>query len=493
MDQAAIPVNHRLEGVPTREILAGLARLHDLVLAFDGGGRVVWLSDRLRELCGNEQELMGVQWKALLPRVRDVGRSMQLGKLLCERGHLNRVRLPIRGRDGECVELDISAFTVQPASESDTESGLTVVILRETGDRAREADEVGDHLDLHRSILDASPDAVVAIDRSSFVTYANRAARRLMEDHEESVVGKPIALFLPHAAGFGKLASSIRPHGEIDGQEIEVRLPGRSSAWLAITTRSIRDDRGGIVGSVAFLRNVTESRNLRDRLERQNAELESFVHTVSHDLRSPLVSLLGFSRLLGKDYDDQLDETGRHFLNRIEQAGRTMEGLIADLLELTRIGRSGEPRTLVDPRAVLQQLKAELKPRIDEQEVELHLPASPPLLACDRTRLYQVFSNLIGNALSHMGPCEEPRIEVGIEEEAERHHITVSDNGKGIPVREQERIFDVFYTVAPKADGQQSSGVGLAIVKRIAEASNGSVWVESEPGRGTSFHLTLPR
>lgn len=493
MDQAAIPIDHRLEGVPTREILAGLARLHDLVLVFDGTGRIVWLSDRMRELCGDDAGLLGAQWKSLLPRLPDVGQSMKLGKLLWERGHLNGVRLPVRGRDGACVELDLSAFNVRPAADGARDSGLTVVILRETGDRAREADRLDARLDLHRSILDEAPDAVVAFDRSSFVTYANREAQRLIADRDESLVGKPIALYLPHAAGFGKIASSIRPHGELEAQEVEVRLGHRRTAFLNITTRAIRDEAGQTVGSVAFLRDVTEIRLARERLQRQNAELESFVHSVSHDLRSPLVSLLGFGRLLRKDYEDQLDETGRHFLHRIEQAGRTMEGLIADLLELSRIGRPGEQRPLVDPRSVLEQLRAELKPRLDEQGVRLLLPSNPPLVACDRTRLYQVFSNLVGNALSHMGPCDDPTIEVRVAEEGERHHITVSDNGKGIAPEDRERIFEVFYTVAPKTDGQQSTGVGLAIVKRIAESANGRAWVESEPGRGATFHLTFPR
>jgi PAS domain S-box-containing protein len=334
---------------------------------------------------------------------------------------------------------------------------------------------------------------VVAFDRSSFITYANRAARDWIGDREESIVGKPIALFLPHAPGFGRIASTIEPHGEFESREIEVRTEGGDASWIDITSRALRDESGELLGSVAFLRDVTESRRARDQLQRENAELESFVHSVSHDLRSPLVSLLGFSRLLRKDYEDRMDETGLHFLHRIEQAGRTMEGLIADLLELSRIGRASEPRTLVDPLAVLQQLKAELKPRIDERDVRLVLPEGPPLVACDRTRLYQVFSNLLGNALDHMGPCDDPTVEVCVEEEAERHHIRVSDNGRGIPEDQQRRIFDVFYTVGPKADGQRSTGVGLAIVKRIAEASNGSVWVESEPGRGTTFHLTLPR
>ncbi len=493
MNHPSIPRDHRLEGVPTREILEGLARLHELILVFDGTGRVVWLSEALDRLCGGQAPLLGVPWTELVPRVPDPRRSMRLGRMLCESGHLDSARLPVTRKDGSTVELELSAFHVWPAGESSGPSLLTVVILREVERLEREAREAAAGLDFHRGVLDAMPEAVVAFDRSSFVTYANRAAENLLGANGESLLGKPIALFLPHAAGFGKIASDLEPHGELDGREIEVRAPGDEQRWITLTTRVLRGEGGSIAGSVAFFRDVTESRLARARLERQNAELEGYVHSVSHDLRSPLVSLLGFSRLLRKDYEDLLDDTGRHFLDRIEQAGRTMEELIRDLLELTRIGRPGENRTMVDPKAVLQQLRAELKPRLDEQGIELHLPSNPPLLMCDRTRVYQLFSNLLGNALHHMGPCDAPRIVVDVAEETDRHRITVSDNGKGIPESEHDRIFEVFQTVGPKSDGQRSTGVGLAIVKRVAEAHDGNVWVESAPGRGATFHVTLPR
>jgi signal transduction histidine kinase len=121
------------------------------------------------------------------------------------------------------------------------------------------------------------------------------------------------------------------------------------------------------------------------------------VRAVSHELRSPLVALLGFSRLLREDYGGQFDEKGRHFVKRIEQAARTMEALIRDFLELSRIGDGEEAApSLADSRQVLLQLQAELKPRLDAQRVHLDLPAESPLIHCDRTRLYQIFSNLIG-------------------------------------------------------------------------------------------------
>ena len=126
------------------------------------------------------------------------------------------------------------------------------------------------------------------------------------------------------------------------------------------------------------------------------------------------MALLGFSRLLRQDYGNLLDDTGTHFIDRIEQSGRTMEDLIHDLLELSRIGQTEERKVFVNPSNVLHQLHAELKPRLDAAGIALELPQDPPLVFCDRTRLYQVFSNLIGNAIDHMGACEKPRIAVSI-------------------------------------------------------------------------------
>jgi signal transduction histidine kinase len=247
------------------------------------------------------------------------------------------------------------------------------------------------------------------------------------------------------------------------------------------------------MGTLAFLRDVTEQRSKANEVARKNAELESYVHSVSHDLRSPLVSLLGFSRLLRQDHGDQLGDSGRHFLDRIEQAGRTMEALINDLLELSRIGETSARKSLVDPRRTLLQLRAELKPRLEAQGVELAICEHPPLVLCDRTRLYQVFSNLVGNALDHMGPHPKPRIEIDVHEDPDVHHLMVRDNGRGIDPSHHERIFEIFHSLGPRADGRRGTGVGLAIVKKIAEAHGGRAWVESALGEGACFHLTLPR
>ena len=245
-------------------------------------------------------------------------------------------------------------------------------------------------------------------------------------------------------------------------------------------------------GTVLVMRDVTQRRTAETELERLNDELQHCVNTLAHDLRSPLVALLGFSRLLRQDYESRLDDTGLHYIDRIEQAGRTMEDLIHDLLELSRIGQPGERREMIDPRAVLLQLKAEFKPRLESSGIALELPDEAPFVYCDRTRLYQVFSNLIGNAIDHMGPCADPRIIVTVEDGATAHLVSVRDHGRGIDPEQHERIFDVFQSLGPCSDGRRGTGIGLAIVKKIVETHGGRVWVESEPGRGTAFFLTLP-
>jgi signal transduction histidine kinase len=142
---------------------------------------------------------------------------------------------------------------------------------------------------------------------------------------------------------------------------------------------------------------------------------------------------------------------------------------------------------------VLLQIQAELKLRLDEAGARLVIPDGPPLVLCDRTRLYQLFSNLIGNALQHMGECEDRTIAVEIARLADEDVITVSDHGQGIEAAELSRIFDPFYGRSRSKSGGPSTGVGLAIVRKIAELHGGRATVESPLGGGAVFRVTLPR
>lgn len=352
-------------------------------------------------------------------------------------------------------------------------------------------DVFGDRIELLSAVFDGSPEPVVVVDRRGLVRFASGTCESLFGVAPSALIGRRADEFaLRHEPGEGSPGSDASPC--VLRGTVELRHPDGQPRWASYAARPLSAPGRGIVGAVAFLRDETERRRDDLRSSHVRDELEQTIRAVSHDLRSPLVSVLGFSRLLRDDFGAVLGERGTHYLERIVSAGRTMEGLIRELLDFARIGHAGEHRTWVDPREVLQQLRGELKPRLDHVGVELAVPEDAPLLHCDRTRLYQLFSNLIGNALDHMGPCENPCIEVEIREEGEWHRVSVRDNGRGVEPSERERIFEMFQTIS-REGSRKGTGIGLAIVKKIAELHGGAVWVESAPGAGAAFHVRLPR
>lgn len=353
-----------------------------------------------------------------------------------------------------------------------------------------------DAITLLSGIVDSSPDAVIATDRAGFITYANPAVESFLARNPSELVGKPIALLVAETDGSTSVLENLNQPWRWDGEEIERIQPDGRRMWMSVSTRPLRHGGSRPQGVVIYLRDITVRHAVQEELRRKNAELESYVDAVAHDLRSPLVSLLGFTGLLRQDYEAVLDQTGHHFLDRVEQAGRTMDALINDLLELSRIGGPRRMDAVTDPRAVLLQVEAELKLRLDEHGIRLALPDSPPLMNVETTRLYQVFSNVVGNAVAHMGPCDAPEIRVEVSSNEREHEIIVSDNGRGVAPEDRERIFEAFQTGAydPQASRRErSSGIGLAIVRKIAETHGGRAWVESTAGRGASVHVAFPK
>ncbi len=483
------PPKPPLEGLSTLQLLEGLGRLHQLVLVSDADGRIVWMSEELGTLCGG-RGFRAQHVDDIMAKMPDPQSAWPIRADVREFGQVFNRRLELKRFDDERCAVEVSVFPVTAAETSDP---FYVSIARPVEEIEQVHTERRDTRDYLGAILNSAPDPVIAMDRRGFITYANAAVESQLGYAPSELVDKPIALFLQNAVDVERMLAAMQPAGEARDQNLELRRGDGSTASFSASVSALYRSDGQGLGSVAILRDVTERRRCETMLERKNTELEHWVNTISHDLRSPLVALLGFSRLLRQDYGEQMDDTGKHFLERIEQAARTMESLVHDLLELSRIGKPGERACMVDPRAVLLQIQAELKPRLDARSVLLALPDSPPLVYCDRTRLYQIFSNLIGNALDHMGPRAAPRIQIQIEEDQDAHRLTVRDNGKGIDPEHHQRIFELFHSLGHRPDGNRSTGIGLAIVKKIAETRGGSVSIESEPGRGTAFHVLLPK
>lgn len=466
------------------DLIAELGVVHPLSLAIDASGRILWMSDEFGELLGGSQHLLGSEWMDLLVYEPAGGQGLALHRQLLGRIGRHGSRVEFGNSTGGASAFDLSSLALEDAC-------CLVLVFRPAPEcHAASERRMRRQNDGLRAVLDALPDAVVALDPSGHVFCANSEAGRLFDRAPSELIDRPITQLLPTATHRASLAKCIELGAAAGEEMISVAGEGQQEVAVSLSARSLEIPSAPARQLLTLSRQAaTEAEKLQ--LRQQVAELESYVHSVSHDLRSPLVSLLGFTRLLQQDYEGLLDETGRHFLHRIEQAGHSMDALISDLLEISKIGRPGETRDLVDSRSVLVQLHAELKPRLEEQGVALHIPADPPLLLCNRTRVYQVFSNLVGNALVHMGPCDAPAIFIEVVSDPGFDHITVRDNGRGIESDAQQRIFEMFQTLRGRSDDDGSTGIGLAIVKKIAETHGGQAWVESEPGQGACFHVTL--
>jgi signal transduction histidine kinase len=464
------------ERTPASGFLDELSAVYEFLLVADSRGRVRWSSPGWSRLCPVSGDPIGRDLRELIPRLPRPEQSWEIRSRLRDRDFFRSSEVEL-GVGDRRVSFDFTIFPVFP--EPGRPAQLVAI--------GRPADQRTPRPASNR-ILEISPDPVIAVDAQGFVTRVNPAATRLLGVSADEIEGSAVAVLASEIDGMLGLAAALAGPGASE-QQLSVRR--RAAAPLPVSVAVARDPVTG--GGVLALRDLAAEQRMLADLVRRCDQLEHCVNTLAHDLRSPLVALLGFSRLLRQDYGDRLDDTGAHFIDRIEQAGRTMEALIHDLLELSRIGRPGEHPVLIDPRSVLTQLAAELKPRLEADGIELRMPDHPPLLYCDRTRLYQVFSNLIGNAIDHMGEGVHRRIAVEIAAEGDLHHIRVRDWGRGIPPEHHERIFEAFQSLGSRRDGARGTGMGLAIVRKIAESRGGRAWVESRSGEGAVFHVTLAR
>jgi len=246
---------------------------------------------------------------------------------------------------------------------------------------------------------------------------------------------------------------------------------------------------GYIEGSAV---DITESKRLYKELIDKTRELESFVYTVSHDLKAPLVTIEGFSSILLQKYRDKLDDEGSRYLERIQYNTEYMEKLIHNLLKLSRIGRVIGEKEIVDIEKIVNKIKEDLKFRLDQDKINLSIETPLPKAFGDEDSIKQVFENLIRNAIQFIGQPQKPKIKVGIDSIKDSYiQYYVKDNGIGISRKYHEKIFEIFQRLNDiKSEGP---GVGLAIVKKIIEHHGGRVWLNSRKGNGSAFHFTLPK
>jgi PAS domain S-box-containing protein len=266
--------------------------------------------------------------------------------------------------------------------------------------------------------------------------------------------------------------------------------------WVETIKTPIRNAQGDVIGTIGIAREITERKKaelerekLIAELEAKNAELERFTYTVSHDLKSPLVTITGFLNYLEKDARAGDFDKFQKDLTRIRQAVDKMQALLRDLLELSRIGRLMHDPVEIGFGEIVCEALEMTAGQIKARGVRIEFEDEGHKIRGDRVRLVEVLQNLVDNAVKFMGDQQNPLVRIGaIPNQNGKPTFFVQDNGIGINQKFSERIFGLFNKLDTNTPG---SGIGLTLVKRIVEVHGGQIWVESEPGKGSTFYFTL--
>jgi len=234
-----------------------------------------------------------------------------------------------------------------------------------------------------------------------------------------------------------------------------------------------------------------EIKDYAAKLENANKELETFAYSVSHDLRTPLRAIDGFSRILIEDFTEKLDDEGRRVLNVIRNNTGRMGQLIDDILSFSRLGRKEMSLLEIDMGKLARSVFDELKPTVNDRNVELIIDTLPPSQG-DRAMIRVVIVNLINNAIKFTRPREIARIEIGGSAEDHENIYFIKDNGVGFDMNYQNKLFGVFQRLHSQ-DEFEGTGIGLALVKQVITRHGGHVWADGKVDEGAVIHFTLPR
>jgi len=519
-----------------------LQRLHAIVeaspvaiIALDGDGTVrMWNASAERIFGWSEAEVVGHRNPTIPAELEPEYRSLVASRMhgLSQSGfETTRIR-----KNGTLIDVSLWSAPLRGASGEIT--GM-MTMLADTTDHKREEREMVHLLaseqaaraevdveKRYRKLLEAAPDAILEVDRQGRIVLVNLQAERLFGYRRTELLGTGVEFLIPdrfrgrhpgHRDSFFE-HPIMRPMGT--GLELYARRADGSEFAVDVTLSPYDSDGTGRV--ICVVRDVTERKlaeeqiqTLNQHLEQRTAELvatnkelelrnrevervnrlkDEFLASMSHELRTPLNSIIGFSDLLAEQGAANFNPKQKRFLGHIQQGSRHLLELINDILDLSKIeaGRLELKYEDFEVSQAVAEVVATVRPIATAKNIQFDSTVAADLfLYADRLRFKQVLYNLLSNALKFTPAGGQVSIEGSEERRAVR--FLVADTGIGIPTGEQEAIFESFHQVGTTTKGvREGTGLGLAITKRLVEQHGGSIWVESELGKGSRFFFTLP-
>ncbi len=371
-------------------------------------------------------------------------------------------------------------------------------LRHEIGERLRAEEGLRESEARLKALIENAPDGVHTHDLDGVFLDANMKWETLVGYSRDELVGKnPVEVGLIPEEYIAKNADLLEKsrQGEPTGPD-EMELIRKDGTRIGVETSTFPVRRSGRVEVIGITRDITERKQAEAKLKqtlgelaRSNAELEQFAYVASHDLQEPLRMVTSYVQLLARRFRGKLDRDADEFIAFAVDGATRMQDLINDLLAYSRVGTRGKPFSPTDPNAALQAALSNLRLAIDGCGAVVDYDPLP-IVSSDGTQLVPLFQNLVGNAIKFRRE-EPPRVHVSVAKNEDGYVFSVSDNGIGIEAKYHERIFLIFQRLHSRAE-YPGTGIGLSICKRIIERHRGRIWVESEPGKGSTFRFTIP-
>lgn len=347
----------------------------------------------------------------------------------------------------------------------------------------------------YRRLFEASPTALLQVDANQHIMLVSRSAETLFGYSREELIGQPVAQLVPtevsarHEEDVARFLEA--PEARVMGRGRDLVAVRRDGTTVPVEVGLTPMETAEGLRVLVSVVDITERKRFETEIRRSNAQLEQFAYIASHDLQEPLRMVASYTELFARKYRGQLDEQADKYIGFATEGARRLKELVSALLDYSRVDSRGKPLSAVSAQEVAEQVVHSLEALCEDTGGEVAIESELPQVMADAAQLAQVLQNLISNGLKFHGETP-PRVGIAARIESGMVHFTVRDNGIGLDPKYSDRIFDMFQRLHDRG-AYEGSGMGLAIAKGIVDRHGGKIWVESEPGKGSTFHFTLQR
>ncbi|MFZ2446052.1 MAG: PAS domain S-box protein [Syntrophobacteraceae bacterium] len=342
-----------------------------------------------------------------------------------------------------------------------------------------------------RSLIEASPDPLVTISPDGKITDVNSATETVTGYGRMHLIGTDFSDYFAEPAQAKAGYQAVFREGSVRDYPLEIRHRDGHPTSVLYNASVYRDEKGEIVGVFAAARDITERKRAERALRDASEKLKFFAYSVAHDLKSPAVGVYGLTKRLSKHARDVLDEKGRTYCDQILKVSEHIAALVEKINIYIATKEAAPLIETTNVTEILRMLREEFSAQLSLRRIDWLTPESEIEIEADRLSILRTFRNLVDNALKYGGESLT-RISIGYEDAESLHIFSVSDNGKGLKEADSEKIFGLFQR-NETSRGVEGAGLGLTIVKEIAEQHGGRVWVEPRGKRGITFYVSISK